>query len=135
MHKCLIIRNLMGAYWEEGALLWGALAVVLFWSCWSSKSYKQSGYRRRCSLYTHWKQGKEGWRVLIWEKQMFYIMALGVGVLIQGKVLIRVWVFIQGKEVYHECSHKPQGDLLLCKASRGCCIWPCGWELFRGGHL
>ena len=53
----------------------------------------------------------------------------GVGVFIQGRVLIRVWVFIQGKKVYHECSHKPQGDLLFCKASRGCCIWPCGWEL------
>ena len=113
MHKCLIIRNLIGAYWEEGALLWGALTVVLFWSCWSSKSYKQSGYRKRCSLYTQWKQGKEGWKVLIWEEWMFYIMALGVGVLIQGRVFI-------------------QGNLLFCKASRGCCIWPCGWELISG---
>ena len=25
MHRCLIIRNLRGAHWEEGALLWGAL--------------------------------------------------------------------------------------------------------------
>ena len=27
MHKCLIIRNLMGVYWEEGALLWGHLLL------------------------------------------------------------------------------------------------------------
>ena len=44
---------------------------------------------------------------------MFYIMALGVGVLIQVRVFI-------------------QGNLLFCKASRGCCIWPCGWELISG---
>ena len=28
---------------------------------------------------------------------MFYIMALWVGVFIQGRVFIRVWVLIQGK--------------------------------------